>query len=93
MIQSSGRLHHVELTLQPHGALVIPCSACSHLALVPGGAACVIVRQMDKQWDFAVAVLCSVCPSFPSNVIELACFELHIMLTHRSLCIMLQPAI
>lgn len=56
----------VELTLQPHGALVIPSSTCARHGLVPGGAACVIIRQ--QQWHVAVAILCAVCPSTPSNV-------------------------
>jgi hypothetical protein len=65
-VQGGCRSADVELTLQPHGALVIPFSTCARLGLVPGGAACVIIRQ--QQWRGAVAVLCAVCPSTPSNV-------------------------
>jgi hypothetical protein len=66
--QSNCCLTDVDLTLQPHGALVVPWSACSGLALVPGGAACVVIRQRKQQQGVDVAVLCSVCPSFSSNV-------------------------
>jgi hypothetical protein len=66
--QGSGHLIEVQLMQRPHGALVIPASFCSGLALLPGGAACVIIQQMQQQLGKAVAVLCTVCPSFPSKV-------------------------
>ena len=67
-VHSSASLIDVELTLQLHGALVIPSSLCSSLSLLPGGAACVIFRQMQQQRSLAVAAVCSVCPIFPSDV-------------------------
>jgi hypothetical protein len=60
----------IELNLQPQGALVLPSSMCARLDLLPGGAACVILQHRQQQRDTVVAALCSVCPSFMSQVMS-----------------------
>ena len=75
--QGSGCAIDVQLTLQPQGALVVPSALCAALALTPGGAACVILHR-QQQRDIDVAALCSVCPSFTSQV---SSYEVRIYVT------------